>query len=92
MKQIKPIALKKATILSNEEMKTIFGGSSTVSSPEDRLKAVCNLSASCIVDVGGSSVAGSCGGLANESSVSCYCVYTLNGSTASAADSSCFKV
>ncbi|MEG1729898.1 MAG: TIGR04149 family rSAM-modified RiPP [Bacteroidaceae bacterium] len=29
MKQIKPIALKKATILSNEEMKNLFGGSAT---------------------------------------------------------------
>lgn len=37
MKTIKPIALKKAKVLSNEEMKHLFGGSSTESG-----KSVCH--------------------------------------------------
>jgi len=32
MKSIKPIALKKASILTNEEMKHLFGGSATETS------------------------------------------------------------
>lgn len=48
MKSIKPIALKEAKILSNEEMKLLFGGSGG----DSGLTAKCNESAACTVSLG----------------------------------------
>ena len=49
MKIIKPIALKEAKILSNEEMKLLFGGSGG----DSGLTAKCNENAACTVSSGG---------------------------------------
>ena len=49
MKSIKPIDLKEAKILSNEEMKLLFGGSGG----DSGLTAKCNENAACTVSSGG---------------------------------------
>ena len=48
-KKVKPIALKEAKILSNDEMKLLFGGSGG----DSGLTAKCNENAACTVSSGG---------------------------------------
>ena len=88
MKSIKPIALKEAKILSNEEMKHLFGGSGN----DSGLTAECNPGATCSFTVGSTSYTGSCSALVTSTSVSCPCIFSSGGLTISGSDSACFKL
>lgn len=88
MKSIKPIALKEAKILSNEEMKLLFGGSGG----DSGLTAKCNESAACTVSYGGVGYSGTCKALVTSTSVSCYCEFEIGGLKGSGSDSACLTV
>lgn len=88
MKSIKPIALKEAKILSNEEMKHLFGGSGS----DSNLTAECKPDATCSFTEGGTSYTGSCSAVVTSTSISCPCVFSSGGLTISGSDSACFKL
>ena len=89
MKRIKPIALKNAKILSNEEMKHLFGGSGG----DGGLVAECNTNASCTIVVSGStSYLGTCKAMVTGSSVSCFCEFSSGDLTLTGGDEACFKI
>ncbi len=73
MKTIKRVVLKEATILSQEEMKLIFGGSSL--SPSQLINRTCKVNSSCSVTFPtGNVLTGNCQGMYSGGSVSCFCV------------------
>lgn len=88
MKSIKPIALKEAKILSNEEMKHLFGGSGGDSS----LIAKCNENATCSFSSGGVEYSGTCKASVTSTSVSCYCEFNSGGLKVSGSDSACLTI
>lgn len=88
MKSIKPIALKEAKILSNEEMKHLFGGSGS----DSGLTAECNPRVACSFTVGSVSYTGSCSAIVTSTSISCPCVFSSGDLTISGSDSACFKL
>lgn len=72
MKTIKRVVLKEATILSQEEMKLIFGGSSL--SPDKLVRKVCKVGVSCSVTYNsGTVLTGTCQGKYSGGTVSCFC-------------------
>lgn len=87
MKSIKPIALKEAKILSNEEMKHLFGGSGG----DNDLTAECN-SGTCTFKEGNTTYVGSCAAIVTTSSFSCFCVFSSGDFTVSGSSSACFTV
>ena len=89
MKSIKPIALKEAKILSNEEMKLLFGGSGGNSNLEVKCG---DENTACNVTSGGMKYSGTCTGSATDTTVSCYCEATIGGVTISGADSACMSI
>ncbi len=88
MKSIKPIALKEAKILSNEEMKHLFGGSGG----DSGLIAKCNEKAACTVSSGGVDYSGTCKASVTSTSVSCYCESEIGGLKVSGSDSACLTI
>ncbi len=87
MKTIKPIALKEAKILSNEEMKHLFGGSGS----DSGVTAECT-SAACTVVEGDVSYSGTCTAIVTESTLSCVCRFSGANLSVSSPDSTCFRV
>ncbi len=94
MKTIKRIALKDAKILTNEEMKLLFGGSAMTE--QQLINKTCKVNESCSVVFLGPSGSGNvtrtgtCQGSATTGSVSCYC--EVNGHpTSSTHLSHCFR-
>ena len=87
MKSIKPIALKEAKILSNEEMKHIFGGSGS----DSGVTAECT-SAACTIVKENASYSGTCTATVTDSSLSCVCRFSGGNLVVTASDSTCFKV
>lgn len=72
MKTIKRVVLKEATILSQEEMKLIFGGSSL--SPDQLIKKTCKVGEVCYLHFqSGVMKTGTCQGDFSGGSVSCFC-------------------
>lgn len=78
MKTIKKVALKAATKLSQEEMKSVFGGSGLT--PAELVDRTCKVGTRCRVVVvsgagSGSDVVytGTCQGTYASGNVSCYC-------------------
>jgi hypothetical protein len=88
MKSIKPIVLKEAKFLSNEEMKHIFGGSAV----DTRLTAECNPGATCTITDGSTSYTGTCSAVVTSSSISCTCKFSGGAISVSGTDSACFSV
>ena len=88
MKSIKPIALKETKILSNEEMKHIFGGSGG----DSELTAECNPGAACSFTNGSTTYKGSCSADVTSTSISCPCIFSSGDLTISGSDSACFKL
>lgn len=88
MKSIKPIALKEAKLLSNEEMKHLFGGSGNNSD----LVAKCNSDAQCTISDGSTNYQGSCKAIVTSTSVSCMCTFSSGNVTLSGSDSACFQI
>ena len=89
MKTIKRVVLKEATILSQEEMKLIFGGSSL--SPDKLIKKTCKVGEDCSLKFqSGVTMTGTCQGMYSGGSVSCFCV--VSGSHYPTTNlSKCFK-
>lgn len=72
MKTIKRVVLKEATILSQEEMKLIFGGSSL--SPSQLIEKTCKVGAKCYLYFqSGITRTGTYQGMYSGGSVSCFC-------------------
>lgn len=88
MKSIKPIALKEAKILSNEEMKHLFGGSAA----DSGLTAECKNGAACTIIDGSTHYAGKCVAEVTSTSVSCTCQFSSDDLKISGSDSACFKI
>lgn len=89
MKSIKSIALKEAKILSNEEMKLLFGGSGG----DSNLEVKCgDENTSCKITIENINYSGSCKGSVTDTTVSCYCEATIGGVTISGADSACMSI
>lgn len=88
MKSIKPIALKEAKVLSNEEMKHLFGGSAA----DSRITTVCHENDKCTITDYGISYSGKCRAVLSESSLDCYCVFSGGGVIYSGASEKCFNI
>jgi natural product precursor len=89
MKSIKPIALKEAKILSNEEMKHLYGGSGS----DSDVSATCNADTNCTVTDGGTSYSGSCIASVSNTTLKCVCKYSSAYLSISGADeTNCFIV
>ena len=88
MRSIKPVALKEAKILSNEDMKHLFGGSGS----DSGLTAECNPGADCSFIDGSTKYVGICSAIVTSTSISCPCVFSSGGLTISGNDSACFKL
>lgn len=88
MKSIKPIALKEAKILSNEEMKHLFGGSGG----DSGLTAKCNANATCSFTSGGVDYSGICKASLTPTSLSCYCEFNSGGLKVSGTDNACLTI
>ena len=88
MKSIKPIALKEAKLLSNEEMKLLFGGSAT----DSGLTVECSPGAACSFSSGEVTYAGTCSATVTDNSVSCVCKYSSGDFSVTGSDSSCCRV
>lgn len=87
MKTIKRVVLKEATILSQEEMKLIFGGSSL--SPDKLVRKVCKVGVSCSVSYkSGTVLTGTCQGKYSGGTVSCFC--SVSGAQSYSGLSHCF--
>lgn len=87
MKTIKRVVLKEATILSQEEMKLIFGGSSL--SPDKLVRKVCKVGVSCSVTYNsGTVLTGTCQGKYSGGTVSCFC--SVSGAKSYSGLSHCF--
>lgn len=87
MKTIKRVVLKEATILSQEEMKLIFGGSSL--SPDKLVRKVCKVGVSCSVTYNSETVlTGTCQGKYSGGTVSCFC--SVSGAQSYSGLSHCF--
>lgn len=87
MKTIKRVVLKEATILSQEEMKLIFGGSSL--SPDKLVRKVCKVGVSCSVTYNsGTVLTGTCQGKYSGGTVSCFCY--VSGAQSYSGLSHCF--
>ena len=72
MKTIKRVALKEATILSQEEMKLIFGGGSL--SLGQLIENTCKVGVKCFLNYqSGLTMTGTCQGRYSEGSVGCFC-------------------
>ena len=90
MKTIKRVVLKEATILSQEEMKLIFGGSSL--SPDKLILKVCKVGTSCaVVYSSGTVLTGTCQGKYSGGSVSCFCSVSGAQSYSTSGLSHCFR-
>lgn len=91
MKKIRPIVLKKARVLSNEEMKHLYGGSGLT--PGDLINRTCKTGPCRVYFFGASSTyvkTGTCQGSFANGSVSCYC--EIGGSAISSTNlSHCFR-
>ncbi len=91
MKTIKPIALKKATLLTNEEMKNLFGGSainsgSSVCNPEGK---PCRLMVKLSGQTGYLPFSGKCTTIAKGAWKRCACVAGDYSSDPSHASNAC---
>lgn len=87
MKTIKRVVLKEATILSQEEMKLIFGGSSL--SPDKLVRKVCKVGVSGSVSYNsGTVLTGTCQGKYSGGTVSCFC--SVSGAQSYSGLSHCF--
>lgn len=87
MKTIKRVVLKEATILSQEEMKLIFGGSSL--SPDKLVRKVCKVGVSCSVTYNsGTVLTGTCQGKYSGGTVSRFC--SVSGAQSYSGLSHCF--
>ena len=85
MRSIKPIALKEAKILSNEEMKNLFGGSAAV-------EATCHTNSACTIEDNGVEYSGQCVAKVTKNSMSCYCAFSSGNLTISGSNSACFNL